>query len=249
MSVHERFMAHMKPSTHKKRSSYKIYNAINKYGAEHFYVETLEENIPLDKLDEKEIEYIAEYDSYNNGYNSTPGGDGRTINKLNNEDELLELAKSGVSPEELSIIFDVHKATIFRTCHKLGFYFRVDQKEIIELVDKGYSNIDVSKILGCHPETVSRALKRAGKRRRRLPLNKRENFDYDSMFEDYYNQMPMNDICKKYDIQKQYFNVVEKIVALSQENRYIELIIDSVTTMGIAPVGQMMSYCPKRTAT
>ena len=49
--------------------------------------------------------------------------------------------------------------------------------------------------------------------------------------------------------QKRYSNVAEKIVALSQESKYIELIIDSVTTMGIAPVEQMMSYCPKRTAT
>lgn len=210
MTVHERFMNHMKPSTHKKRSSYKIYNAINKYGAENFYVETLEENIPLDKLDEKEIEYIAEYDSYNNGYNSTPGGDGRIINKLNNEDELLKLAKDGASPEELSIIFDVNKATIFRTCHKLGFYFRVDQNEIIELYECGYTNPQIAEILGCHPATVSRALKRTGKRRRRLPLDKRDNFDYNSLFTDYYNQMPMDDICKKYDISKTVFQRCRK---------------------------------------
>lgn len=46
-TVHERFMAHMKPSTSKMRHTYKLYNAILKYGADKFYVETLLENIPI----------------------------------------------------------------------------------------------------------------------------------------------------------------------------------------------------------
>lgn len=41
MSVKERFAAHKKPVTRKKRSSYKLYNAMNKYSVENFYVETL----------------------------------------------------------------------------------------------------------------------------------------------------------------------------------------------------------------
>lgn len=41
-SPHERFMQHMKPSVCKQRGTYKIYNAINKYGKENFYYEVLE---------------------------------------------------------------------------------------------------------------------------------------------------------------------------------------------------------------
>lgn len=51
----------------------KFYKALRKYGIENFEVQVLElcsEN----KLDEKEIEYIKLYDSYNHGYNSTEGG-------------------------------------------------------------------------------------------------------------------------------------------------------------------------------
>lgn len=36
MTVHERFMYHLKPSVHKKRGTYKIYNAMAKYGKKIF---------------------------------------------------------------------------------------------------------------------------------------------------------------------------------------------------------------------
>ena len=118
MTVHERFMVHMKPSTAKLRRNYKLYNAVTKYGRDKFYVETLEDNVPLELLNQKEIEYITMYNSFYNGYNSTKGGDGRIINKVENEDELLSLAKSGVSADNLALKFSVNKATVFRTLHK-----------------------------------------------------------------------------------------------------------------------------------
>jgi len=66
-----RFQKHLSDS---KRLNLHFYRAIRKYGAEHFYIELLEEcenNI----LDEREIYWINYYDSYNNGYNSTLGGE------------------------------------------------------------------------------------------------------------------------------------------------------------------------------
>lgn len=210
MTVHERFMTHMKPSTIKKKSTYKIYNAVQKYGPENFYVETLEENIPLEYLDQKEIEYIAEYDSYVNGYNSTPGGDGRIINKLNNEEELLLLAQSGIGAKEIADMFCVNKATIFRTLHKLGFFYQTDKNEIIRLSEEGLSNIDIAEKLGCHVATVSRALIKAGKARRKKRIDKRDNFDFDELFNDYNNQMPIDDICSKYNLSKTTFNRIRK---------------------------------------
>jgi group I intron endonuclease len=47
-----------------------------KHGKEIFERIILEDNIPDDKLNEKEIFYIKEYDSFNNGYNATIGGEG-----------------------------------------------------------------------------------------------------------------------------------------------------------------------------
>ena len=46
MAVKDRIAAHFKPSVAKLRGTYKLYNAINKYGKENFYYEILEENIP-----------------------------------------------------------------------------------------------------------------------------------------------------------------------------------------------------------
>ena len=53
----------------------KFYRAIRKYGEENFYIELLE-TVPIQDLNEREKYWINYYDSYNNGYNSTLGGDG-----------------------------------------------------------------------------------------------------------------------------------------------------------------------------
>lgn len=65
-------------------SGVRIENARNKYGPENFGYEVLEtivcdtEEELATKLNEREIFWIAEYDSYNNGYNNSIGGGGAT---------------------------------------------------------------------------------------------------------------------------------------------------------------------------
>ena len=56
-------------------TNYKIYRAINKYGAEHFSIHLVEE-CPDEELNNKEIYWIGRYNSYEKGYNSTLGGEG-----------------------------------------------------------------------------------------------------------------------------------------------------------------------------
>ena len=48
--------------------------ALLKYGKDAFIYEIIEENIPKDELDAKEILAISKYDSFNNGYNLNSGG-------------------------------------------------------------------------------------------------------------------------------------------------------------------------------
>lgn len=212
LAVKDRFYAHTKPSTSKQRSSYKLYSAMRKYGTDKFYCETIETDIPLEQLDEKEIAYIAEYDSFKHGYNSTPGGDGRVINKLSNEEEVLALAKSGKSTKKIAEMFSVHNATVIRTLHKLGFYYRADQDKVLELSDAGKSNKEIAKILGCSVATVSRILDRKNKRKHRNPIKNRDCFDYDALIADYYGQMPMQELCDKYGITKTtFYRLKEKI--------------------------------------
>jgi len=54
----------------------KLYRSIRKHGREVFIIHIIESNISEGKIDEKEIEYIAKYDSFANGYNMTLGGEG-----------------------------------------------------------------------------------------------------------------------------------------------------------------------------
>ena len=205
MAVKDRYAAHMKPSTAKLRGTYKLYNAINKYGKENFYYEILEDQIPEEELDNKEIDYISKYNSYYEGYNSTPGGDGRIISKVEDEQELLRLARDGYKAQDLAEIFNVCKTTIFRTLHKLNFYYHIDQNELRALYNEGLSNKEIAEILNCDPDTITRRMQKEGIRKHRIPLNKRENFNYQSMFNDYTNGMIIKDICDKYDLSESVF--------------------------------------------
>ena len=57
----------------KAKDDYVFHKALRKYGEADFTWEILEE-CEDNLLDKQEQYWIAYYDSYNNGYNSTPGG-------------------------------------------------------------------------------------------------------------------------------------------------------------------------------
>lgn len=212
MKIEERFYNHCKPSTQKKRSSYKLYNAMNKYGTENFYIELLEDNIPLEELDKKEIFYIEKFNSFKNGYNSTYGGDGRIINIVNNENYLLKKAKEGFSAIKLAKEFNCHKATIYRTLHKLGFYYneKPNINEVKKLVSEGKTNKEIAKILNSKEWTIRRMLRKFNIRRRNIYITKRKYFDYKSLIADYMNNMRIDEICKKYKINSKTLYRVKK---------------------------------------
>lgn len=72
----------------------KIYPAMRAIGIEHFYLEVLE-YCDFDVLNERECYWIKKYNSYNNGYNMTPGGESHVGEKngraILNEDQVLEI--------------------------------------------------------------------------------------------------------------------------------------------------------------
>ena len=72
-TVQKRFTQHKNNSNKEYFSQIVLYKAFNKYGIENFVCEEIEE-VPNDKLDEREKYWIEYYDSYFNGYNSTLGG-------------------------------------------------------------------------------------------------------------------------------------------------------------------------------
>ena len=71
----KRYKRHL-TDAHKKRCKERaLYRAINKYGAENFEFQVLEE-VSTENVNQKEQHYIALYNTYHNGYNETIGGEG-----------------------------------------------------------------------------------------------------------------------------------------------------------------------------
>jgi group I intron endonuclease len=73
-NVATRWKEHLRESSTDKGNR-ALYNAIKKYGQGMFSVRILEEDIPRDKLSEREVYWIEQFDTYNTGYNSTTGGE------------------------------------------------------------------------------------------------------------------------------------------------------------------------------
>lgn len=71
-SIEERWSEHLKDRLQQKSKNRPLYNAMNKYGIEHFKIEQIEE-CPLEQLSEREIHWIEYYNSYENGYNENRG--------------------------------------------------------------------------------------------------------------------------------------------------------------------------------
>ena len=64
--------------THQKAAKYsnrKFYTALNKYGFDNFEWSVLDECSDMTDLENKEQYYIEKYNSFNNGYNLTSGGE------------------------------------------------------------------------------------------------------------------------------------------------------------------------------
>lgn len=161
--MNERFRQHLKPSTFKKRGTYKIYNAMSKYGKENFYIELVENEIPSEIIDDKEIFYINKFNSYLNGYNSTNGGDSKTICKVNDLESLKEMFSKGMSYQEIANKFGVSKATIQRTLHSIGIRKnRIVTKEFLMEHKDTMTNIQIANKFNVSPATVSREFKRFG---------------------------------------------------------------------------------------
>jgi len=73
-SLEKRFGEHLSRCFTSEHKS-KLYNSMKKYGQENFTIELIEE-CDLNVIYETEKKYIESYDSYDNGLNSTIGGEG-----------------------------------------------------------------------------------------------------------------------------------------------------------------------------
>ena len=101
LPIEERFREHLKESQKYRAKNRPLYNAIKKYGSEHFYINLIEE-CENSILSEREQYWIDYYDSYKDGYNATRGGDGSA---LYDYDSIIEKYKNGMTIREISEYF------------------------------------------------------------------------------------------------------------------------------------------------
>lgn len=141
---------------HKKDNTY-FHNAIKKYGVDNFIVEKLEE-CNIEDLNEREIYYIAKYNTFKDGYNLTIGGDGnRTLLLDDKYEEISALYLSGFSSNKIATLYKVDKASIVKILKQLGIKIRnnslnINRQELEELIQdyqNGYSLRELAKRYDC----------------------------------------------------------------------------------------------------
>lgn len=127
-TIEKRFQEHIKNSKFKKT---KLYNAMNKYGIENFSIEQLEECNNRD-LDNREIYWISFYNSYENGYNSTLGGEGTKVFDDKKIQQIVNLYNDGYCIRDIKKILN-------STIETISYYLKQELKLTDEEIkQKGY---------------------------------------------------------------------------------------------------------------
>lgn len=108
-SISDRYSKHVYDAKN-RTDNCAIHHAMRKYGINNFQIEEIEECSP-DVLSEREKYWIKQYDSYNNGYNCTLGGDGQP--KYDYE-LIYNMFKSGMLQKEIAQKLGCEKHTITR---------------------------------------------------------------------------------------------------------------------------------------
>lgn len=151
-SVKERFYQHCATKCSQAILNMVIHKAITKYGKSNFTIEVIEE-VESANLNDRERYWIRYYDSYNNGYNSTEGGQDRIklFKNLDTESIVMEY-KSGKSLREIGRLFNVDKQTIkdllvrnninLRTTRTYKFSQK-DREDIIKDLSLGLSRKEI----------------------------------------------------------------------------------------------------------
>lgn len=96
-SIECRFKMHIDDSKKTKVEKRPLYNAMNKYGIEHFHIELIEE-CDAEELSAREMYWIGYYHTYTDGYNATLGGEGRA---LYDYDLIVDLYNQGLTNKEI----------------------------------------------------------------------------------------------------------------------------------------------------
>lgn len=184
-----------------------LYKAFEKYGLDNFTVETIEE-VQVEKLDEREMYWIAYYDSFKNGYNATLGGQGgKTLIWTDDKyEDIRTLYLSGFTCKKISELYNVSRWTIEQILKSLDVKLRrhpldmnaQEANEFIENYKQGFSLTELAKRYNTDRETVKRFLLKKNVDLRNHSLILKDEKLQQKMIDDFLNGVPYRDLEKTY---------------------------------------------------
>lgn len=137
-TIYDRFKRHIECASENSRSL--VARAIYKYGKENFVIEQIDEASSLEELNQKEIYWIAYYNSTdrNIGYNLTNGGDGGNTYLCKSKEEMDEIKQkiskanhgknNGMSKQIKALNVYTKEIIHFESLHEACVYFNHHQK-------------------------------------------------------------------------------------------------------------------------
>lgn len=120
--------------------NYPIYRAIRKYGINNFSFDIIYTTKNEEEIYEKEKYYIQLYDSINNGYNISFGGEGNSKYKTN---DILEYWNQGKTCQEISNILGCQITTVSNRLKGCG----ITQEDITKRISSLQKKINADPIL------------------------------------------------------------------------------------------------------
>ena len=127
-----------------------LYDAMNKYGIEHFHIEEVEYVPWGQNLEDREIYWIAQYNTYYNGYNATLGGDGAHYLDY---DLIVETYKKYLNARQTAKILNIDKDSVVKALLVTKSF----SKE--EILKNGYENRVTNKKVGQYDKNTKQLIK------------------------------------------------------------------------------------------
>lgn len=179
----KRFNGHCCYSKSDRSSNMYIKRAIHKYGKDKFHTSLLEE-VSIERLNEREKYWITYYDSYNNGYNLTLGGQDSNHFNLNRLETTVDIKKFSEYIKEFKPLatevashFGISKCSVYNLIERLNdpelilnsynprkskSIDDINKEELKALYLEGWSILDLVKKYHIRKNKISSYLKSEG---------------------------------------------------------------------------------------
>ena len=141
-SIEKRWKEHCKDAYRPQVEKRPLYDAMRKYGVEHFHIELVEET---DNPEERERHWIEYYGSFKDGYNATLGGDGRPYLDHN---LIIKTYQEIGSAIQVANILNISKDWVYKILHSYGI-----DSSVCKTYWRAVAKIDVKtdKIIEVYP--------------------------------------------------------------------------------------------------